>query len=44
MRHYHCANHSALVLQHILKRLSGDDVHNIGNFETYFIFAIGKED
>ena len=44
MRHYHCADHSAFSLRPIFKRPCENDVHNICNFEAYFISANGRED
>ena len=43
MRHYDCANHSAFSVRPIFKRLSEDDVLNIGNFEAYFFLLMLKK-
>ena len=42
MRPYNCANHSSFSVRPFFKRHSEDDVHSIGSFEAYFIFAYGK--
>ena len=36
---YHCADHRAHSFWPNFKRLSEDDVDNIGNFEAYLNFA-----
>ena len=44
MRSCHCANHTSFSVRPFLKRLTEDDVHGTGNFETYLIFASAKGD